>query len=120
MLTFIDSTYVLNDDAKEIIAKETDKPFWVLYVTVYSSEGTILNAGDSWESWDDVLGCINTCWDDDRNACESCADVTWDPDESLRENVVYVRDIDAFLLVDPDGKIHGAQPANFLRQEREN
>lgn len=117
MLTFTDSTYVLNDDTKEIIKKEIDKPFWVLYVSVYSSEGTVLNAGDSWDSWNDVLGCIKTCWDDDKKATEDYGE-EWDSDESLKENVVYVRDIDAFLLVDPDGKIHGAQPANFLRQEK--
>lgn len=120
MLTFIDSTYVLDDAAKKFITDEPDKPFWVLYVTVYSSEGTILNAGDCWDSWDDVLGCIATCWDHDKEATESYSDEEWDEDRSLRENVVYVRDIDAFLLIDPKGKIHGAQPANFLRQECEN
>ena len=115
MITFLDSTYVLNDTTKDIIKGETD-PFYVLYVSVYSSEGTILSAGDSWDNWDDVLGCIKTCWDGDRNATEDYGE-EWDSDESLRENVVYVRDIDAFLLIDPEGKIHGAQPANFLRKE---
>lgn len=118
MFTFIDRTYVLDDSCKEWI-KETNKPFYILYVTVYSSEGTIINAGDSWDSWDDVLGCIRTCWDHDKEAEEEQGN-EWDEDESLRENVVYVRDIDAFLLVDPEGKIHGAYPANFLRKEVSN
>ena len=119
MLTFIDSTYVLTETTESIIKKET-APFYVLYASLYSSEGTFLSAGDSWDSWDDVLGCIKTCWENDKEATEESSEEEWDEDQSLRDNVVYVRDIDAFLLVDPDGKIHGAYPANFLRKEVSN